>query len=394
MLHLWILGREVGTDFFSAFALRRRLKKTLTDDLDPHLDAAMAWLKAAAEQGRGGVSSHYSLIKGRWLDPFPETTGYIIPTLYDYARIRTQPDFAKLAEGLAEWLESVQMENGACIQGTWNPERAPFQPIVFNTGQNIFGFLRAAKETGRGEFLDAAARAGNFLVTAVDESGIWNRALHHGIPHTYNSRTAWALLRLNEAIPNPAYVRVARANLDWVVRRQRGNGWFENANFKPGELPNTHGIAYTLRGLLESHLLTDDRSYLDPVLKTLGAFRHILTQGRAPYTFWDEDWQNHGKYLKWMRGRHLCLTGMAQLAIVCHKLYGYTRDDSYLGMGDGLLAFVLSTQQLAAKQAGIRGGIKGAFPVYGSYSALKYPNWATKFAADALIIKIEMKKNG
>ena len=45
----------------------------------------------------------------------------------------------------------------------------------------------------------------------------------------------------------------ARRQLDWVVSRQRANGWFDECFFKPGMTPSTHGIAYTLRGLLESH---------------------------------------------------------------------------------------------------------------------------------------------
>jgi len=48
----------------------------------------VAWLLRAQEFSRsqdGGAARHYSLIDG-WGSSYPETTGYIVPTLLDYAR--------------------------------------------------------------------------------------------------------------------------------------------------------------------------------------------------------------------------------------------------------------------------------------------------------------------
>src|SRR5437660_12878717 len=55
-------------------------------DSRQHLQATMGWLCRAQDRGGGGgVSAGYSLLRG-WLPPYPETTGYIIPTFFDYAR--------------------------------------------------------------------------------------------------------------------------------------------------------------------------------------------------------------------------------------------------------------------------------------------------------------------
>ena len=35
----------------------------------------------------------------------------------------------------------------------------------------------------------------------------------------------------------------------------------------------------------------------------------------------------------------------------------------------------------------IRGGIAGAYPIWGGYERLGYPNWAAKFFADALMLQ-------
>jgi len=49
----------------------------------------------------------------------------------------------------------------------------PATPAVFNTGQVIFGWLAAFRETGDAVFADAVLRAARFLVDAMDSDGVW-----------------------------------------------------------------------------------------------------------------------------------------------------------------------------------------------------------------------------
>jgi uncharacterized protein YyaL (SSP411 family) len=388
MIHLFYLIKELTVDHW------KRLKYTFlpfpikveADEI--HLENVMQWLKAAYENGQGGISSHYSLLKGKWLNPFPETTGYIIPTFFDYFNYGKDKYFFESAVKMTDWLCSVQLDNGACMQGSYDSQKGKNKPIIFNTGQNIFGFLRTYRERGEKKYLDCAVKAGDFLSENIDEHGIWNRYLHHNIPHTYNSRTSWALLELHSITGDEKHEKVAVANLDWVIRQQHENGWFEHANFKPHELPNTHGIAYTLRGLLESYFITKKQAYLDAVKLTSENLLKKIEAGRPLYTFWDRNWQNHGKYLPWFKGRYVCLTGNIQLSIVWLKLFVETKDKRYWEAANKIIDEAKTLQNIKSKNPGIRGGIKGAFPITGSYSFLKYPNWAAKFFADALMIRI------
>src|SRR5882762_7277039 len=71
----------------------------------PHLLAALEWLAAAQDvTGDGGVARGYSIawnpyFKSRgWQPGYPETTGYIIPTLYEAAQHLDRPDLAARAE--------------------------------------------------------------------------------------------------------------------------------------------------------------------------------------------------------------------------------------------------------------------------------------------------------
>ena len=58
-----------------------------TENSRAHLDATIIWICRAQDVcGGRGVSAGFSFVHG-WFPPYPETTGYIIPTLYDYGHL-------------------------------------------------------------------------------------------------------------------------------------------------------------------------------------------------------------------------------------------------------------------------------------------------------------------
>ena len=102
-----------------------------------------------------------------------------------------------------------------------------------------------------------------------------------------------------------AFGDAARKNLDLVLRMQRENGWFDACAFDRDSLPNTHAIAYTLRGLAESFALTGDERYLQAVVLTAEALmRKLEVIGTLPATF-TPSWTPAARYV--------CLTGLVQL---------------------------------------------------------------------------------
>lgn len=357
-----------------------------------HLKETVDWLVRAAEHGKGGAASHYSLFHGRWLDPFPETTGYIIPTLFDYAAFSGDASYAQLASTLTEWLGGVQLDNGACMAGLYDEEKGPGEPCVFNTGQNLLGFVRAYRETKREEFLEYAQRAGDFLVQSTDDEGVWDKHLLRGLRHTINTRCSWALLLLHELIPDRQYDWVAQQNLTWTQAQQTENGWFRHGSSKVNVYPNTHFIAYTCRGLIESYLLNNDAESLATATRTADRLLQIYRERGMLYAFWDETWQNRGKHLQWMPGRYICLTGNIQMSLVWMRLFQIHGENSYREAAFEMLDQMKALQALNTGHDGKRGGVKGSFPVYGGYSMLMYPNWAAKFFADALLLKIALQE--
>ncbi len=150
-------------------------------DASEHLERAVQWLCRAQDAfPDGGVARSYALVyhgyfkrKG-WIPSYPETTGYIIPSMFDVAHLKGSSSLHERAVRMAEWECAVQMENGAVMGGT--VDQAP-APAVFNTGQVIFGWIRAYKETDREEFMASAVRAGRYLVSQLSADGAWRKNL-------------------------------------------------------------------------------------------------------------------------------------------------------------------------------------------------------------------------
>ena len=77
-----------------------------------HLGAAMNWLCRAQDAvGGGGMSYGFSLVDG-WLPPYPETTGYCIPTFLAYFRHSGKDEYRHRALRMAEWELRVQLPDG------------------------------------------------------------------------------------------------------------------------------------------------------------------------------------------------------------------------------------------------------------------------------------------
>lgn len=345
----------------------------------------MKWLCRAHDRAGGrGVSSGYSIIDG-WLPPYPETTGYIIPTFYDYAQVTGREEFRARAGRMADWEIEVQLATGAVQAGIYKGEQHERQPAAFNTGQVILGWCRAFVETEDSRYLEAARRAGDWLSGVQSSDGSW--CLHgqetETKVHAYDVRTAWSLLELHQLTGEARYIDTARTNLEWALAQREANGWFNhNAFFVSSNkwaLPLTHTIAYVMEGLLESWRITNDERYFQAVHQVADKLLRIFELRRFMPGEFDSAWKSTALYS--------CLTGNAQIAGVWLRLHQSTHDTRFLNAALKLNDYVKSTQNLRALHAGIRGGVKGSQPIYGKYTPFIYVNWGAKFLADSLMLE-------
>lgn len=347
-------------------------------DHQHHLDAGVDWLLASIRACGGEASSKGYRIGRGWMPPYPETTGYIIPTLLNVAERRGDPEIEATARRMGAWLTGIQRPDGGFSGYELGLQEAP---DVFDTGMILLGFNALLLRGETDQIARAAARAATFLQDALDSEGAFRRHVSHGMLHSYNVRSAWALVAYGKLAGDAAALSAGLANVDWTLVQQRDNGFFDNNAFKPGGNANTHGIAYVLRGLLQVHALTGRtdclvavRSGADRVVELVGRYGWLAAEIGPDWSF---------------RSSHICLTGCAQLAIVLLRLASLTGEAGYVAPAERLIALVAATQDTRARGARHYGAIAGSYPIFGAYAPLQYPNWATKFFVDALLLRAQ-----
>jgi uncharacterized protein YyaL (SSP411 family) len=355
-----------------------------SSDHTPHLLAALQWLCRAQDvTGTPGFARGYSLVRHTqfgtrgWQAAYPETTGYIIPTLFLASRHLGWSDLAVRAIQAAHWEIEVQMLNGA-VQGGVIGE--PQTPAVFNTGQVLLGWLAAYDETRGQEFADAARRAADYLVSALDPDGVWRRGNSMFADRratNYNARTAWALAEAGARFAEPRYTDAAALALGVIAKQQHENGWLPACCLTDPAQPLLHTVAYALRGLLEGGRVLGNPSLIAAASLAAGRIaERVDDRGTLPGRL-TATW---GPAAKWR-----CLTGEAQMANVWMRLAAITGDQAWTKPVPRMLRALKTTQSRSASDAGIRGGIKGSCPMTGEYGRFEVLNWATKFFADALM---------
>jgi len=347
------------------------------DHLETHLHAAVDWLlRAQSAAGDGGIAASFKLIPGKWTPSYPETTGYTIPILLDYANRYGREDIKDRVKKMVEYELSVQMPDGGFPCFPQKPG-AEARPVAFDTGQILFGLIAAYEQTQYEQIISSAVRAANWLVKHQNQDGSWEDYQSVGSLKAIDTRVSWALLCLHKLTQNSSYQASARRQLEWAIQQQQPNGWFQCCSFDLNQPPVTHTIAYVIEGLLESGLVLNNDLYTTAARKAADQLLGQLSPvGYLPGAF-DNTWHRSGNWS--------CLTGAAQMARIWLRIFDETGVVKYYQAAERAILFICSTQYLNGVPAEIRGAVAGSWPVFGGYMRLKYPNWASAFFVDAIL---------
>ena len=286
-------------------------------------------------------------------------------------------ELAGRAERAARWEIKIQLPSGAVRGGVVSE---PESPVVFDTGQVLLGWLAALEETGQSRFADAARHAAQYLVSTLDADGHWRRGSSRHVSADgalYNTRTAWALAEAGVRLDEAAFTDAAARSLRAAALLQAANGWLPNCCLNDPQQPLLHTLAYAIRGLVEGGRVLGDS------MLVRAAERAALPLVDAVRT---DGWMSGRYRADWSAAvRWSCLTGQAQMANNWIRLAEITGDAKWLERVPAVLAFLKRTQNRRSCEPGVRGGIKGSWPMGGEYGPYEVLNWATKFFADALM---------
>ena len=354
-----------------------------------HLMAAINWLKRAQDaSGDGGFIGRYNLKTG-WSSSYPETTGYIIPTLLRLADEFHDDDYIKRAQRAIDFLLSVQLPSGA-FPGAEIAENST-NPSPFNTAQIMHGLQAWTARTGDERTRTALQRAGNWLCEVQDFSGAWRKYFYLDVVTTYSAHLTCWLAEAGAFLGDQRMLEAARRHLAWVLQHYDAeHAWFDLAGFWQSDHEArravTHTIAYTIWGVLRTSEVVGSGEGKRAAEQAAYAAMRRLELSRGLAGMLDYRWRPLSDYV--------CLTGNVQLALIWLHMYDERGDPRLLNAALKAIDIVKAAQAMDREEDGIKGGIPGSHPIWGDYIEHGYPNWAAKYFIDAMLAKQKAVEKG
>lgn len=357
---------------------------------DHHLRLTIDWLKKAQDQtADAGVSRGFSLVRGDksngqgWQPSYPETTGYIMPTIIEAGKILSDSDLSRRAKLMADWEMRIMFSDGAVHGGNIcsRPNRA-----VFDTGQVIRGLHAVYKETNQEKYLAAAIKSAKWILKSEnDNKGNWvdnNASCVSRDTTAYNIYAVAPIIKLGLEINNNDFKELGMRAGNFTLEKQNKNGWFKDADFEDRSDYLTHTIAYTIDGLWETGELLNEEKFIISAKRALdGILPQIGETGKLPGRL-NGEWQGT---VNWV-----CLTGAAQIGIICIKAFQKYNDEKYFQAAFKIKEFLKTCQNNIDDNHGGLGAVWGSWPISGGYGRYQALNWSAKYFADLLILFIAL----
>ena len=299
----------------------RKIPEEATMDIHACFDRAIGWIYKYTVSGKGIINN----TDLRW--PYPEVSGYIIPSLLNWG-------FRELAVSYGRWLCSIQKPDGSFFD-TENEK-----PYIFDTAQVLKGLITLRDICPEVE--GAIQQSAKWLVNHIQENGrmpaisenSWKKGENSELIHLY------CLSPLIQA----GFEQEARTAASYYIKNFRE----EILNFHL----LSHFYAYVVEGLWDIGETELARKAMEKVAA--------------------EQWQD-GSVPGYAGGGWICSTGLLQFALIWYKLGD---------MKHGNAAF-----QAALKLQNASGGWFGSYPgtsLYPDYFPCSEISWAEKYFLDAL----------
>ncbi len=359
--------------------------KVITPNYTERVFKAIDWLLIANQVCHGNGFAHsWSPIFG-WKAAYPETTGYLIPTLLRLHRVPEicahyavqNIDLKSLAIHQGNWLLSLQLPSGA-FPGLLAGNKTP---SVFNTGMIMYGLTALLISPSANARLDtiayhaALSKAADYLRSSMDSDGLWRTDTYiRGYSPAYHVYAFAALLDYEQTtygqLTKTIKTQYTQA-IESYLRYWQNDGSIDDCGFWKDRSAYTHTIAYALHGLWKVRNFDQalHQACTTAVQSTLLPFvQEINTTGKLAGAYWPRH--------SWFS----CLTGDAQIANLLYITARAASNQANKGAADLLLKHVFAHQKHTGTA---RGALAGSAPLFGPYLSLRYPNWAVKYLLDA-----------
>jgi malonyl-CoA O-methyltransferase len=293
------------------------------------LDRCLQWIKAHSLPGQGVIATSRRRVA------YPEVTGYLIPTLLCVGE-------RELAAQYARWLQSIQREDGSFANASGG------EAYAFDTGQVVRGWVALVEQLP--ELEQPLHRACDWLLSTADASGRiavpragadWSLGRRGEVSEAIHLYVLPPLRRAGQLLGEHRYTAFVDKALSYYL------GLGDLAQFaRPNAL--THFYGYIQEALLDLGCEAEARAGMAAVE------RYQQPSGAVP-GYHDVAW--------------VCAPGLAQLALVWHRLGQSDR-------ADAALRFLAPLQNPS-------GGFFGSYGVAAEYFPAEEVSWAAKYVIEA-----------
>jgi len=374
--------RLLFAEFNKMLYLRSYIEHQRPEDRIRAMHHAAKWLTHSIHIGEDKGSGTYYFNDG-WTSSYPETTGYIIPSLLRYAALPSpEVPWAQETRAAAleagEWLLSIQHEDGGWPGGYLHQQR---DSVVFNSGQILRGTRALYEATQDERYKDATLRCIEWILEQLDDKGRFSSNDYMGEIRVYGTYVMAPVLDWLPHFPQfeSTWKKAAASHASWVLEQQNSLGWFANCDntTHKNNRPIIHTIAYTIDGLWHMGLHLEDNTIQESALLPARVLAtEFLNRGIL-----------NGRYdARWNGTESFIPTGGAQLAIVWEHMYTTTGEALWKAAFEKMNTLLVAIADRGAREhTDSFGALTGSFPFWGRYEPFALPNWATKYFLDSLL---------
>ena len=336
------------------------------------LDELLAWVESSFAANDNKGSSAYQNILGHWSSPYPETSGYLIPTLLKARRHSNNDHYVDLALEQVSYFEDLSNVSGA-ISCPRNGGRALF----FDNAQILLGLnsLYNVRQDTRIKMM--CENIYLWLISCIDNEGkVDNGNFKKDYTPSYYARAVWAIIKY-EKDHAKQHSDGSLALLNYCYSLMNENYSFQDWSFDGNASGLSHTIAYTMRGLWESSILLERKDISQSIISSVSWMHNVLIPNKDYnlYGSFDTRWSADTSFV--------CSAGSSQLALLSLIIYKHTGRQDVLKNLDKIIVPVLnsSTRLLLRKHRAIPSSI----PVWQKYQRFRFTNWTQKFVIDFIL---------
>lgn len=334
------------------------------------------WIKNSFLINDNLGSAKYKTVLGKWSESYPETTGYLIPTLLNGAHILNDDSLKKIALKQINYFISIQQQDGS-----FKSSKSSTVSYVFDTAQILLGLIALYEDNTNTTTLRLINNAYFWLIECLDNNGLFVKSNYvENYNPSYYARIVWPMLRSEQLLKCPIHEKTKQL-YSRIVNLKNANYTFKNCSFDGRQYFYTHNLIYTYRGLWESSLMLKDNATQDYIEQGLQfILKNIIAANGRFNGSYNSDWSPYKKYI--------CSVGNAQLICLMLEIFKKTEDVSYLTNISSVIKPLINSQRTSLSLN--KGAVPSSIPIWGHYQKYKFTNWTQKFYSDALISLIDL----